>query len=513
MQANVCAIMANRPVEPANRVNAQHSAKSFKQSFSKTLDKAAVELTGEDQAAAEAAPRTAETKDDVQVTTCVDNTVAGGAEKEPDGLVMKDENIHADSLVNPSQTDNMLQQLMEILQMLGLPVDAEPQGTAAALGEAQSNAGQNPGGQIISMRSLERLLSATGDAGISGIQLKQALQQLIRLLSKSGGTGPEMEQLKSLVESQLEETTALPVKDFLSKLVETINKLAEKAPVEKAPVEAAAGRDGQHDAAGQVVSGDKPGTGRSIEPLGRKTVEPNPAAVVEEVAAKTDNPGEKQTEDAGFGSKEPKHQLVPDKGTEPFNGQEHSKLAEPGKKQRVSGESVHFPRPQVSEAQESIQMPRPSQVAQSPRLTQEVFGQIVQKAKLLVTPDLSEVKIQLKPDFLGKLNLTVTSENGKVTAKFNAENYRVKEIIEANLNTLKDALAEQGLKVDQLLVSTGSERNYSGLHENKGGYFHNNFSKGARTNMGQDELDSRFLPDSEVGAVRQYYGSTVDFKA
>lgn len=90
--------------------------------------------------------------------------------------------------------------------------------------------------------------------------------------------------------------------------------------------------------------------------------------------------------------------------------------------------------------------------------TAEVINQIVEKFKAgIIGENVSEIKITLKPEYLGDVSLRVVSENGIVSAQFTAENQRVKEIIEANFNNLKDMLDEQGVQVSALSVSVGSE--------------------------------------------------------
>jgi len=66
--------------------------------------------------------------------------------------------------------------------------------------------------------------------------------------------------------------------------------------------------------------------------------------------------------------------------------------------------------------------------------------------------------ITLKPETLGKLTLKVVTENGIVIAKFAAESQQVKEIIEANMQQLKDSLQNQGLSIQGFSVSVGQER-------------------------------------------------------
>ncbi|MBO8159352.1 flagellar hook-length control protein FliK [Thermosyntropha sp.] len=92
-------------------------------------------------------------------------------------------------------------------------------------------------------------------------------------------------------------------------------------------------------------------------------------------------------------------------------------------------------------------------LSRMPQNTREVFEQIVQKAELMLKQGLSEMKIELKPEFLGKMTIKILVEEGAVTARFIAENYQVKHLLENNLNTLKQTLENQGLKVEKAEVS------------------------------------------------------------
>ena len=85
----------------------------------------------------------------------------------------------------------------------------------------------------------------------------------------------------------------------------------------------------------------------------------------------------------------------------------------------------------------------------------KVMEQIIDRIKVLPADGFSEIRLTLKPETLGEVALRIATLNGIVTAMFVAENQRVKEIIESNLNQLKDSLQEQGLEVSQLSVSVG----------------------------------------------------------
>lgn len=88
----------------------------------------------------------------------------------------------------------------------------------------------------------------------------------------------------------------------------------------------------------------------------------------------------------------------------------------------------------------------------------EIAFQIVEKAKVLLTGDKSEMIMDLKPDHLGRLSLKLVTERGIVVAKFIAENEEVRAAIEANMDTLKESLEKQGFSVQEFSVSVNQNK-------------------------------------------------------
>lgn len=88
--------------------------------------------------------------------------------------------------------------------------------------------------------------------------------------------------------------------------------------------------------------------------------------------------------------------------------------------------------------------------------TAEVVQQIIEKIKVGINRDVTEIKISLKPEELGDVTVKIASQNGVVTAQITAESQRVKEIIESGFNQLKQALSDAGVEVSQLEVNVGS---------------------------------------------------------
>lgn len=83
----------------------------------------------------------------------------------------------------------------------------------------------------------------------------------------------------------------------------------------------------------------------------------------------------------------------------------------------------------------------------------EIITQIVNKAKVVLTDEKSEMIIDLKPDHLGKLSLKIVTERGSVVAKFIADSEQVKAAIESNMDNLKESLNKQGFSIQDFSVS------------------------------------------------------------
>ncbi|NLJ71870.1 MAG: hypothetical protein GX333_02505 [Syntrophomonadaceae bacterium] len=92
-------------------------------------------------------------------------------------------------------------------------------------------------------------------------------------------------------------------------------------------------------------------------------------------------------------------------------------------------------------------------VDNKPVEVKEVIDQIVKKAELVLKQNVSEIRINLKPEFLGKMTIRIAVEQGLVTARFITENLQVKHLLESNLNTLRQSLESQGIKVERTEVN------------------------------------------------------------
>jgi flagellar hook-length control protein FliK len=95
-------------------------------------------------------------------------------------------------------------------------------------------------------------------------------------------------------------------------------------------------------------------------------------------------------------------------------------------------------------------------------LFNQVLDQVVAKARLETAEGLSRLTVQLKPEFLGRMQIqTDLSRNEGLHAVIRVENPAVRKAVEASLPSLLEKLAEAGLKVESAEVtdlSAGNER-------------------------------------------------------
>ncbi len=122
------------------------------------------------------------------------------------------------------------------------------------------------------------------------------------------------------------------------------------------------------------------------------------------------------------------------------------------------------------------------------QMIREIADQILEKVKVSVTAETTNLEIVLTPEELGKVNLTVSMEqDGTMKAKFFTENELAKEAIERNLVQFKEALQEQGLKVDTIEVTVGNFE----------------FDRNGQTDEGSQEekknSNRSFMTDEEIG--------------
>lgn len=105
--------------------------------------------------------------------------------------------------------------------------------------------------------------------------------------------------------------------------------------------------------------------------------------------------------------------------------------------------------------------------------TQQIIDQIQKNMKnIRLANGTQEIKMILKPEQLGEVNLKLALDKGGLTAKFVVQSEAVKEAIDKNLHTLKETLQAQGVEVKEIkiLVKTpeNQDLNFENSEKHKG---------------------------------------------
>lgn len=97
----------------------------------------------------------------------------------------------------------------------------------------------------------------------------------------------------------------------------------------------------------------------------------------------------------------------------------------------------------------------------------DIAQQIIDRIRVMAKPGQTTMELSLNPEHLGKVNLTISSKEGIMSAGFVVENEMAKEAVEKHLIILKENLAEQGIKVDTIDVTVGSHSSWQNEQSNQ----------------------------------------------
>ncbi len=140
-----------------------------------------------------------------------------------------------------------------------------------------------------------------------------------------------------------------------------------------------------------------------------------------------------------------------------------------------------------------------------------IVEQVVRHVRIRVLPQTTSMELQLNPESLGRVNLTVTSQNGTATATLTVQNEIAKEALESQLTVLKENLESHGLKVESVEV-TVSEFGFKNPEDSNNNAFQQKKSNRRRFQLDSlDEVEEENTVETEES--RQDGNSVVDYTA
>jgi flagellar hook-length control protein FliK len=92
------------------------------------------------------------------------------------------------------------------------------------------------------------------------------------------------------------------------------------------------------------------------------------------------------------------------------------------------------------------------------RVDQEaIIRQLNDKLQYAIRTGAHELRVTLRPEALGEVRMSLRVQGDIVLAKMVVESKQVKDIVESNLQSLKDALEKQNLHVGAFSVDVGTD--------------------------------------------------------
>lgn len=160
---------------------------------------------------------------------------------------------------------------------------------------------------------------------------------------------------------------------------------------------------------------------------------------------------------------------------------------------------------------------REPQMVQPPSQTVQIIEQIVQQIRISVQLTTTTMEMQLNPESLGKVLLSVSMKEGMMTAHFTVQTEEARMAIESQMYTLRETLEQKELKVDAVEVTVSD---FSFTHEEEGDQknLEQGDGKSRRFRFEEDEEDETETTAQEDAervrrSVMRDNGSSVDFTA
>lgn len=117
---------------------------------------------------------------------------------------------------------------------------------------------------------------------------------------------------------------------------------------------------------------------------------------------------------------------------------------------------------------------------------QELLEQIVESVKVAIDDFKQEIKISLKPEILGELIVKMQMERGSLLARIMVDNYKTKELVEANLYQLRQEMEDNGLEIKTFEVFVGTNEDF---HKEKGQEYY------PRQQKGKEKIKDKTIKD------------------
>lgn len=142
----------------------------------------------------------------------------------------------------------------------------------------------------------------------------------------------------------------------------------------------------------------------------------------------------------------------------------------------------------VTPSKSSESTPLPS--ARLTHLFEDMQAILRKQISILKDGELTQLRVRLKPEHLGHLDIRIISENGKVTAQIMTSTKLAKEVLELQLYQLRATLTQQGIQIERMEVSQQTTNSHNLLEQEQRNAKHFQQQKEKQTNQQVNYVDT-----------------------
>ncbi|MBQ8821337.1 MAG: flagellar hook-length control protein FliK [Lachnospiraceae bacterium] len=185
-----------------------------------------------------------------------------------------------------------------------------------------------------------------------------------------------------------------------------------------------------------------------------------------------------------------------------------------GENMLMAGQNVD----KLLQAAQNTQSAQEAQAAFDMEQTRMIMDQIMERMNIRLNAEETSLEMQLHPEELGNLHITISAKEGVMTAQFTAESEAVRAVLENQIMQLQSKLDQQNIKVEAIEISVATHGFEQNLEQGRGN--ENSYQEEEKKSpmrridlSSLDAVDELPEEDQVVADMMQLHGNRVDYMA
>ncbi len=197
---------------------------------------------------------------------------------------------------------------------------------------------------------------------------------------------------------------------------------------------------------------------------------------------------------------------------------EQGEKSDAGEGENQTGANLLAGNQNLNNLQQTVNAPQNTEVVFDMEQTQMIMDQIMERMNVQLGAEETTLEMQLHPEELGTLQITISAKEGVMTAQFTAESEAVKSVLENQIVQLQNKLEQQNVKVEAIEISVathGFEQNLEQGRESNDSYQEEEKKQRVRKIdiSSFDAVEELPEEDQVVAEMMQLHGNRVDYMA